>query len=286
MLLALASCIECACADFSGRVRGRWFLAHPLPDYRVDRMAIEATSIFGGGTAVSIFAANVTGGASEAQQAAQVVVDAAKQQINRIRGYKLQLTPADNKRLEEIQAEIVKINQKATNGTVRQDEIEDRAELFLEADIILGKPSAEVENDDVLDDIRARIDEVLAPRLTPQQEDRLATLNTLLANFEERLADDPSNVIAIRQVQNIQKQIANIDVPRLVTQLSVSEKLEYDALVEEANTHAGAKLLLNARETGRVQALEETIASMEAQLPPDPAGQPTAAAIARAYTRF
>ena len=31
------------------------------------------------------------------------------------------------------------------------DEIEDRAALFLEADTIIGKPSANVENDDVLD---------------------------------------------------------------------------------------------------------------------------------------
>ncbi len=249
-------------------------------------MPVEATSIFGGGSATSFFAANVTGGATEAQQAAQVVVNASKKEINRIRGYKLQLTPAENKRLTEIQEQISKINDKAANGTVRDDELEDRSELFLEADTIIGKPSAGVENDDVLDGLREQIDEVLAPRLTPQQQDRLDTLNTLLTSFEERLADDPSNVVAIRQVQNIQRQISNIDVPRTVTELTVAEKQDYDELVEEANNHAGAKLLLNARESARVQALEETIGQMSSLLPADPAGQPTAAAVARAYARI
>ena len=249
-------------------------------------MAVSATSIFGGGSAVSVFSATVSGGATDAQQAAQVVVDASKQQINRIRGYKVQLTPAENKRLEDIQSQILKINEKASNGTVRQDELDDQGELFLEADIIIGKPSATVENDDVLDGLREKIDAVLAPRLTPQQQDRLDTLNTLLTAFEERLADDSSNVVAIRQVQNVQKQIAQIDVLRKVTELTVSERAEYDALVDEANAHAGAKLLLNSRESARVQALEETIQQMSGLLPADPAGQPTAAAVARAYTRL
>ncbi len=249
-------------------------------------MPVEATSIFGGGSATSVFAANVSGGATDGQKAAQVVVDASKKQINRIRGYKIQLTPAENKRLSEIQEKISKISEKAANGTVRDDELEDRSELFLEADTIIGKPSAGVENDDVLDGLREQIDEVLAPRLTPQQQDRLDTLNTLLASFEERLGDDPTNVVAIRQVQNIQRQISNIDVPRKVTELTVAEKQEYDELVEQANNHAGAKLLLNARESARVQALEETIGQMSSLLPADPAGQPTAAAVARAYARI
>lgn len=249
-------------------------------------MPVEATSIFGGGSAASVFSAGLSGGATDAQQAAQTVVDASQRQINRIRGYKLQLTPAENKRLGEIQTEIQKIGTKAANGTVRPDEIEDQKALFLEADIIIGKPSANVEIDDTLTGIREQIDEVLAPRLTPQQQDRLDTLNTLLESFQDRLDSDTTNVNTIRQIQNINRQIDAIDVPRKITELSVTEKNEYDDLVEEANTHAGAKLLLNSREATRVQHLEETIQQMTSQLPPDPASQPTAAAVARAYARF
>jgi len=249
-------------------------------------MVADASSVFGGGSATTFFSATLSGGATDGQQAAKAVVDATKQEINRVRGYKVQLSPSENKRLNELQTEIGKLNAKAANGTIRADEIEDRSALFLEADTIIGKPSAGVENDDFLDGIREKIDDVLAPRLTPQQQDRLDTLNTLLTSFEERLSEDSTNTVSIRQVQNIQRQISAIDVPRQVTQLSVAERNEYDGLVEEANNHAGAKLLLNARESARVQALEETINRLGSLLPPDPASQPTASAVARAYARI
>lgn len=248
-------------------------------------MPASASSIFGGGTATSFFAAGVSGGATDAQKAAQQVVNASNQEIKRIRGYKVNLTPADNQRLSEIQKEITKINTRVSDGTVRSDQLEDREELYLEADIILGKPSAGVENDETLDGIREKIDELLSKRLTPQQTNRIETLETLKASFQERLDDDPSNVIAIRQIQNVQRQIDNIDVPRKITELSVTEKKEYDALVDEANSHAGAKLLLNARESVRVQHLQETIDELSSSLP-STSGQPTASQVARAYTRL
>ncbi len=249
-------------------------------------MAVEATSIFGGGSASSVFSFGLQGGASDAQIAAQEVVNATQKEINRIRGYKVQLTPAENKRLDEIQADIEKITQKTLNGSARPDELDDRELLFLEADTIIGKPSAGVEIDDTLTDLRDKIDEVFSPRLTPPQEKRLATLHTLLETFEDKLADDNTNVNTIRQLQNINRQIDAIDVPRKITELSVTEKLEYDRLVEETNEHAGAKLLLDSSESTRVQFLQETIDKMSGLLPADPASQPTAAAVARAYSRL
>lgn len=249
-------------------------------------MPASASSIFGGGSASSIFAAGVNLGATEQQQAAQEVVNASNREIKRIRGYKVQLTPADNKRLGEIQKDITRINSKVSDGSVRSDELEDRELLYLEADTIIGKPSAGIENDKTLDGIREKIDELLSKRLTPQQEKRIETLTTLQESFQDRLDDDPSNVNTIRQLQNIQYQINQIDQPRNVSQLSVTEKKEYDELVDQANTHAGAKLLLNSRDSIRVQNLQETIDQMASSLPADPASQPTAASVARAYARI
>ncbi|GJM01899.1 MAG: hypothetical protein DHS20C08_04000 [Rhodomicrobium sp.] len=249
-------------------------------------MPASASSIFGGGSASSIFAAGVNLGATEQQQAAQEVVNASNREIKRIRGYKVQLTPAENKRLGEIQKDITRINSKVSDGSVRSDELEDRELLYLEADTIIGKPSAGVENDETLDGIREKIDELLSKRLTPQQEKRIETLTTLQESFQDRLDDDPSNINTIRQLQNIQYQINQIDQPRSVSQLSVTEKKEYDELVDQANTHAGAKLLLNSRDSIRVQNLQETIDQMASSLPADPASQPTAASVARAYARI
>lgn len=249
-------------------------------------MPASVSDVFGGGSASTIFAAGVNTSATEQQQAAQEVVNASNREIKRIRGYKVQLTPAENKRLSEIQTEITKINEKVGKGTVRSDELEDREQLYLEADTIIGKPSAGVENDATLDGIREQIDELLSKRLTPQQQARIDTLTTLQESFQDRLDDDPSNTNTIRQLQNIQYQINQIDQPRSVSQLSVTEKRAYDELVDQANSHAGAKLLLNSRESIRVQQLQETIDKMASSLPADPASQPTAASVARAYARL
>ena len=62
----------------------------------------SGADIFGGGSAESVFAAGA-GGASNEQVAAKAIVTAQKREINRIKGYKLELTPAENQRLAEIQ---------------------------------------------------------------------------------------------------------------------------------------------------------------------------------------
>lgn len=244
------------------------------------------SSIFGAGSAVSIFAAGVTGGATPAQQAAKTTVDSANREINRIRGYKLQLTPAEENQLGKIQDKIRAIDKKAAAGTVRQDEIDDRSELYLEADVIIGKPSAEVESDDILETYRTAIDDLLAPRLDRLSANRLETLEKLKANIEEQIGDNPKNRTAQLQLQNVSRQINDVNVPRRIQELSQSERIEYDRLVEQVNEYAGAKLVLNARDSIRVYNLEKTIADFQSSLPPDPASQPTASSVARAYARF
>ena len=244
------------------------------------------SSIFGSGSAVTIFAANVTAGTTPAQQAAKTTIDSAKQEINRIRGYKLQLTPAEKGQLSKIQEKIQDINKKAAAGTVRQDELDDRAEYYLEADTIIGKPSSDVESDEILEAFRNKIDELLAPRLDRARANRLETLEKLKANLEEQISDNPKNRTAQLRFQNVSRQVSELTPSRPVHELSQSERVEYDNLVEQVNEYAGAKLVLNARDSIRVYNLEKTIQEMEGSLPPDPAGQPTSASVARAYARF
>ena len=244
------------------------------------------SSIFGSGSAETIFAAGVTGGATPAQQAAKTTIDSAQREINRIRGYKLQLTPAEENQLSKIQEDIRAIDRKAADGTVRQDELDDRAELYREADTIIGKPSAEVDSDTILEGYRQAIDDLLAPRLDRPAANRLETLENLKANIEEQIGDNPNSRTAQLQLQNVARQINDIVVPRNISELSQSERVEYDRLVEQVNEYAGAKLVLDARESVRVFNLEKTIQDMQGSLPPDPASQPTASSVARAYARF
>lgn len=241
-------------------------------------------SVFGASDASSFFAIGLSRGATEEQQAAKVSIDAAKTEINRIRDYKLRLTPAENKRLADIQEEIQQLDAKAANGTIRSDEIEDRSELFREADTIIGKPSAEVEADATLEGLRQQIDDLLAPKLQGTQARTLERLERVKVVLEEQLADGGGDIIR-QQFRNISRQIAELAPPRQVGELSLAEQRQYEELVEEVNNYAGAKLVLNVQESIRVANLERAINDLSSSLPPDQSSQPTSAEVARAYAR-
>lgn len=251
-------------------------------------MADILSAIFGSSSATNIFAANLstTSEVTPQQQTAQTSIKAAKREINRIKGYKLQLTIAENEQLVKIQEQIQKIEQKAADGTVRPDEIEDRSELYLEADEILGKPSVDVENDETLADLNEQIDELLAPRLNPRDAKRLERLENLQASLEDEISSGDSNRTTELRLQNVLKQINQIDIPRYVHELSISDQKAYNDLADQVNEHAGAKLVLNARESKRVYDLEQSISQLEQLLPADTSSQPTSASVARAYARI
>lgn len=249
-------------------------------------MVASISDVFGGGTFDTIFSIGVTGGGNEGQQVAQVAVDAAKAEINRIRGYKPRLTPGESERLSKIQEQITAIDKKAQEGTIRPDEIETRSELFREADTIIGKPSAEVEADETLEGYRQEIDDLLAPKLDGSIKRRLDRLEKLKTNLEDQIGGGDDSTITRNRLINANKQISSLTPPRRVQDLTVREKTEYNRLVKQVNDYAGAKLVLNVRESTRVYNLQKTIDDLSSSLPPDPSSQPTAASVARAYARF
>ncbi len=249
--------------------------------------ALEAVNtIWGAGTAESILEISATGGANSAAAAAELSIGAMKKDVNRIRGYKVLLTPADNDRLTKVREQIQTIDKKAADGTVRADELDDRAELFKEADRILGKPSADVEFDDFLDEINGKIEDLLLPRLDRNQANRLETLEMLRDSLEEQIEENPNARTPQVQLQNVARQINELTPARQLSELSFAERAEYDALAELANDYAGAKIVLNAKESDRVFNLEKAINDLSVLLPPDPASQPSASAVARAYSRL
>lgn len=250
-----------------------------------------AQSIFGSSNALTVFSIGATqGGATQEQLAAKTAVGAAEREINGIRGYKPRLSLAENQRLTKIQEKIQSLNQKARDGNILASEIEDREELYLEADTIIGKPSASVELDDdtedELDIIREKIDDLLAPKLDRASANRLETLENLKVTIEEQLTDGTGGRTAQLRLQNVVAQINNLTPPRQLHQLSPSERAEYNELADEANDVSGVKLVLSARESDRVYNLETTIRDLQATLPADTSNQPTTADVARAYTRI
>ncbi|MBZ0216657.1 MAG: hypothetical protein K8F25_08900, partial [Fimbriimonadaceae bacterium] len=83
-------------------------------------MAIDAitavNTIWGAGTADTIFEISSAGDGNSAASAAKLSIGAMEKEINRIRGYKIKLTPADNERLGKLQEKIQIIDKRAADG--------------------------------------------------------------------------------------------------------------------------------------------------------------------------
>lgn len=247
----------------------------------------SATEFFGSSTSIqSVFSAGQTAGATEEQQAAAVIITAQKREINRLKGYKLQLTPADNQRLSQVQADIQAIEAKASDGTVRSDELEDRTELYAEADEIIGKPTVDVEADEELAKYATAMQTLLAPKLSATLTKRVEYLERVKANLEEQFNANGDNQTLRRQFQSISRLLTELTPPRPVSQLSRAETKAYDDLAELINEHAGVDIQLSSRDSIRVEQLESSIIDMQANLGPDASTQPTSQAVARAYARL
>lgn len=247
--------------------------------------SLSANSIFGDPSAQSILAAGSSGGGDDIAQTALVTIEAHKREINRIRGYKLQLTVPEKQQLAKIQVEIQEIQQRVSNGTARADELDDRKELFAEADRIIGKPTVDVEADETLAKLAGAIETLLQPKLDPQRAKQVERLERIKDNLEEKLVAKPDSKTLLAQFQSAFKVLSDLAPLRDVKSLSPAEKRAYDLAVEAVNDHVGVKIELTAKEAVRVAELQDSISQLEA-LVPNTSDQPSAAAVSRAYVRL
>ncbi len=241
----------------------------------------NAESFFGSTSPDAIIAAGQSASVDSEQQIALAMTTAAKREINRIRGYKLELSLAEKQKLANIQAEVLKIQEKAGAGTVRADELEDRTELLKEADRIIGKPIVDIEADTKLAEFNNLRLAVLAPKLDNATRKRVEFMQRFKDNLEQQIFQNPERQSLQVKFQAVSRQIDSLTPPRPITHLSRAEVRVYDETVELINDHAGAKVELTAAEMRRVAALEETIANNQALLPDF--GQPSAQQASRAY---
>lgn len=247
---------------------------------------ISSSSLFGDASASSIIGAGQSSGPGSVGQVAQTTVEAHKREINRIRGYKLQLTPSDNQKLAKLQVRIQQIEARVGDGTARADELDERQELFKEADRIIGKPIVDADADEELAELASGIETLLLPKLPKAQADRVALLERLNTTYEDKVIANPDNRTARQQLQTVTRLIAELQPRRPVTELSKAEARSYDDLVALVNERAGAKVELTVKEATKVAALQRSISELQAVLPPDSSGQPTAADVSRAYARL
>jgi hypothetical protein len=245
--------------------------------------SVSAETLFGSASAGSLLSAGQSTSGKSNQQSAATIISSQKREINRIRGYKLELTPADLFKLSKLKEKIRVIEAKAAAGTVREDELDDRLEFLKDADRIFGKPIVDIEVDDKLAEFNALKVALLEPKLDNATAKHVAYLERFKESVEQQINKDPERHSLQLKFQSIDSLINNLKPLRAPSQLSKAESKTYDDIVELINDHAGVKIELTAAESIKVAALESSIAQFQSILGPDLSQQPTAQAVANAY---
>lgn len=240
-----------------------------------------AQSLFGSTSADTIISAGVSDTSVNAQNALTMTI-AAKREINRIRGYKLELTLAEKQRLRDIQEDIRKIDVKINDGTVRPDELDDRVAFIDEADRIIGKPIVDVEADETLKEYNNLRLAILQPRLDPTLRKRIEFMERYKDTLEKQLSESPDRLSLQRAFRGVASQLDRLNPLNSPAQLRGQAAKTYDDLVELINDHAGVKVELTVAENRRVEALQKAISDFASQVPD--VSQPSAQQAARAYT--
>lgn len=242
-----------------------------------------ATSLFGSSSASSIFSIGQSATSTADQQTAKAIITGHRREINRIRGYKEQLTPTENKKLTDIADKVRAISVKAVSGTVRQDELDEHDELLKEADRIIGKPIVDLEIDEKLAEYNNLKLAILEPKLPPALAKHVAFLERYKDGLEKQIDENPDRLTTKIRFQAVSGLLDQLAPLRLTNNLSRVERKTYNDIVELMNDHSGLKIELTAEESDRIIVLERSIAGFQNSLGPDLSQQPTPQAVANAY---
>lgn len=192
------------------------------------------------------------------------IIAAQTREINRIKGYKVQLTPADNKRLDQLQEKILQIQEKAQRGTANAKDFEDRTKAYAEANEIIGKKTLteEQSKDPAMEKLASGLAALMKPKLSPAVQQRVSILEKMQASLEEQLNDRPDSPVLKGRYQIVVGTLAKIAPLRRVTELSPEELKDYDQMAAAINKLAGFKLQLPSKDALRVAALERAVTDL------------------------
>ncbi len=224
----------------------------------------KASQLFGdgnGATGSSLFrtAANASSGLSVDTK--QLITKGLQDQIDRLQGYRTNLSVAEKQKLADYQAEITSINQLATTRLLTTEEKSDRAEAYVESYKILGKEYEDVSDDTYVTSRAAEITDLLATKPQGAEATRLERLqtayNSLTDQADDAEGDTPTYLAS--QILSIARQIQELTVPRKIASLTVAERNQHDKLVNEINEHVGFEYELTSDKKLKIEQLQATI---------------------------
>lgn len=244
----------------------------------------SSADLFGGAGSNSIF----TSADANSGEAVRASLKGLEREFNRLLGFKSDFPPAQKKRLDQLKSEIAAIEERGKESGLDENEAKRRAERYQEAYAIMGKDYVDIGENEQLQELSDKVDALLEPKLQGAKKQRLDRLRKLEENYLDAVANNPNNETARRQLRNVKVQIGRLVPPRQISELSLSERREYDDLVEQINKMAGTEFLLESKKRMRADKIRASMSELEAQASALGVGQsgPSAAEVARAYTRL
>ena len=238
-----------------------------ISGYSGSTMGAKATDLFGDNSSSvdNIFAANVAATSTLTVDTSEIITKGLQDQIDRLQGFRTNLSVAEKQQLAKYQQKIADINDTASGRILTADEIADRADAYLASYEILGKEYKDFTNDTFMTTKSAELDDLIATKPRGAEAKRLERLQSvydhLMASANDRETDPPESLIT--QIRTVNRQIAQLTAPRPISSLSREELRQHDALVTEINDHAGYELELNSKKKLQIERLQNTIEQMQ-----------------------
>lgn len=232
--------------------------AQPLAEAMV---TATANSIFGTlelGKAEDVFTIRASAGINTNE----IMQTALKRDLDRLNGFRTDITPAKAKQLTKLRSDIARIEQNASPDGLNEKEINERASLFRQANEILGKPYVNVRADRVLSNLVDQVDALLEPKLQGAQKRRLENLRSLEEKYLDAFLGGNKSRALRQQLTNVQSQVSSLTPPRKMNELTSRERQQYDALVAQINDRAGSEYLLPSRKKARAESIQAAMSKL------------------------
>lgn len=224
----------------------------------------SATDIFAGGSSgESLFAITTSSTQVSGIQVneQQLVTKGIQDEIDRTLGYRTDLSVAEKQELADIQADIAPYNEAAQSRSLTSDELEARADLYVDAYSILGKDYVDIASDEYL---TAKSDELTAlMTVVPEGENarQLAVLEQMQSDIQDRVNElgDSGVELYYDQLRNIATRISQLTPAREIGDLTPEELNQHDELAEAINEYAGQELQITSDKRLKIERLQTTM---------------------------
>lgn len=215
--------------------------------------------------ASNFFAANVTGNTGISVNPKQIAIKGIQDQIDRILGYRTDLTTAEKQKLADLQSKITSLEEQASTRSLTEDEIAERAELYFDSYRILGKDYKDVTNDEFVQLQTKALKALIRKKPVGADLVRFEFLNRVKDKLADQFAktEKPSQY-QYSQVTSVSKMIARLQPLRAISELSRAELREHDEIAIAINDHVGLELELTSDKKLKIERLQATISAIQA----------------------